>query len=252
MKEHEDVSWLPAGQRTGIHWAGGSVGRKRRAEPHAVFLTGAHTMNDDPYRKLAGIYDWLFEPLNRGLRLLGLRMFPLEPGRKVLDVGCGTGVHLDVYRKSGCELYGIDTSPSMLNVARTRLGEEAELRLSDATKMPYGSDTFDLVLCMLVLHEMGQATRLSAIAEMKRVLKADGRILFVDFHAGPARPLKGWLTKTIIFLSEHAAGRRHYRNYRHFMSISGLPSLIEESRLTVEQRKVVGGETLALYLVREA
>ncbi len=209
-------------------------------------------MDDDPYQRVAGFYDRLFEPLNRGLRQLGIRMHPLEQGRKVLDVGCGTGAHLDLYRKSGCELYGIDTSPSMLNVARTRLGEEAELRLSDATKIPYENDTFDLILCMLVLHEMDQPTRMSVITEMKRVLKTDGRILLIDFHAGPARPLKGWVTKPIIFISEVAAGRRHFRNYRNFVSIRGLPTLIEENRLMEEQRKVVAGGTLALHLVRAA
>ena len=209
-------------------------------------------MDDDPYRTVTGIYDRLFEPLNRGLRQLGVRMYPLERGQKVLDVGCGTGVHLDLYRKSGCELYGIDASPSMLEVARARLGEEAELRLSDATKMPYESGSFDLALCMLALHEMDQPERMSVISEMKRILKTDGRILLIDFHAGPVRPLKGWLTKPIIFLSEVAAGRRHFRNYRNFISIRGLPTLIKENRLTEEQRKVVAGGTLALHLVRSA
>jgi ubiquinone/menaquinone biosynthesis C-methylase UbiE len=84
-------------------------------------------MNEDSYRRVAGIYDKLFEPLNRRLRLLGVRMFPPVQNMKVLDVGCGTGVHLDIYRRSGCELYGIDNSPSMLDVARTRLGEDAKL-----------------------------------------------------------------------------------------------------------------------------
>ncbi|MBA7589801.1 2-methoxy-6-polyprenyl-1,4-benzoquinol methylase, mitochondrial [subsurface metagenome] len=177
-------------------------------------------------------------------------MFPPEQGMRVLDVGCGTGVHLDIYRRSRCKLYGIDTSPSMLDAARTRLGEDAELRLGDAAKMPYENGTFDLVLCMLVLHEMDQPTRTSVIAEMKRVLKADGHILFIDFHTGPARPLKGWLTKPIIFLAEVAAGRRHFRNYRHFISIRGLPTLIEESQLMEKQRIVVAGGTLALHLVR--
>ena len=177
-------------------------------------------------------------------------MFPPEKNMKVLDVGCGTGVHLDIYRRSGCKLYGIDNSPSMLDVARIRLGVDAELRLADATKMPYESNTFDLIVCMLVLHEMDQRMRMSVIAEMKRVLKTEGRILLIDYHAGPARPLKGWLTKPIIFLSEMAAGRRHFRNYRHFISIHGLPGLIGESRLTEEQKKVVAGGTLALYVVR--
>ena len=103
---------------------------------------------------------------------------------------------------------------------------------------------------MLVLHEMDQPTRMSVIAEMKRVLRSDGRILLIDFHAGPARPFKGWLTKLVIFFSEVAAGRRHFRNYRHFISIHGLPTLIEDSRLFEEQRKVVAGGTLALHLAR--
>jgi demethylmenaquinone methyltransferase/2-methoxy-6-polyprenyl-1,4-benzoquinol methylase len=72
--------------------------------------------------------------------------------------------------------------------------------------MPYESNTFDLIVCMLVLHEMDQRMRMSVIAEMKRVIKTDGRILLIDFHAGRARPPKGWLTKPIIFLSESVCG----------------------------------------------
>jgi ubiquinone/menaquinone biosynthesis C-methylase UbiE len=207
-------------------------------------------MQDDPYRRVAGIYDKIFEPLNRGLREVGIRMYPLKPGQKILDVGCGTGVYLDLYRKYGCALYGVDTSRSMLDVAKARLGEDAELRLSDAKKIPYENDTFDLVLCMLVLHEIDPTTRMSVITEMMRVLKTDGRILLIDFHAGPARPLKGWLTKFVIYFSEIAAGRTHFRNYRHFISIYGLPTLIKDSRLSEVQRKVVAGGTLALHLVQ--
>ena len=209
-------------------------------------------MNEDPYRRVASLYDRLFEPLNRGLRSLGLRMFPPEPGMKVLDVGCGTGVHLEIYRRSECELYGIDSSPSMLDIARKRLGEDAKLRLGSATELPYEDGLFDLALCMLVLHEMDPETRTPALAELKRVSKPDGRILLIDFHAGPARPLKGWLTKSIIFLSEVAAGRRHFRNYRQFISIRGLPTLIDDSQLSLDKRKVVAGGNLALYLLQKA
>jgi ubiquinone/menaquinone biosynthesis C-methylase UbiE len=207
-------------------------------------------MIKDPYRRTANFYDRLFEPMNKGLRSLGLHMFPPVPDMKILDVGCGTGVHLEMYRKYGCELYGIDTSPSMLSVARARLGKDADLRLGEATEMPFENDLFDLIVCMLVLHEMDQGARTSAIGEMRRVLKPDGSMLMIDFHAGRVQPLKGWWTKLIIFLSEVAAGQRHFRNYRHFMSIRGLTTLIEDSRLGVNERKVVGGGALVLYLLR--
>ncbi|MCX6028178.1 MAG: class I SAM-dependent methyltransferase [Chloroflexi bacterium] len=177
-------------------------------------------------------------------------MFIPPRGAAVLDVGCGTGIHLEMYQRYGCKLYGIDTSQSMLELARARLGESAVLRLADATQMPYEAGFFDLVICMLALHEMDERVRRKVIGEIKRVIKRDGRILFIDFHAGSPRPLKGWLSKSVILLSEVAAGRRHFRNYRHFMSIGGLPHLFEESKLSIEKEKIVGDDTLALYLLR--
>jgi len=207
-------------------------------------------MNKDPYKRVTGFYDRLFEPMNRGLRVLGLRMFLPQQAGAVLDVGCGTGIHLEMYQRYGCNLYGIDNSPSMLELARTRLGERAELRLADATQLPYEAGFFDLVLCMLVLHEMDEQVRSTVIGELTRVIKPDGRILLIDFHAGRPRPLKGWFSKLVILLSEVAAGRRHFRNYRHFISIGGLPALIDKSHLEIKNERIVGDDTLALYLLQ--
>jgi ubiquinone/menaquinone biosynthesis C-methylase UbiE len=206
-------------------------------------------MNEDPYRRVAGIYDRLFEPMNKGLRVLGFRMFQPPEGGSILDVGCGTGIHLEMYRRFECSLYGIDSSASMLELARVRLGESADLRQANATEMPYGADFFDLVLCMLALHEMDEDVRKGVLREIKRVVKQNGRILLIDFHAGKPRPLRGWLLKAVIVLSEFAAGRRHFRSYRHFMSIGGLPSLIDGIQLQVEKKRIVGDGNMALYLL---
>ena len=207
-------------------------------------------MTIDPYRRVAFFYDRLFEPMNRGLRVLGIRMFIPPRGGAVLDVGCGTGIHLEMYQKYECGLYGIDTSPSMLELAKSRLGESAELCLADAIQLPYDAGFFDLVLCMLALHEMDEKVRGIVIGELERVVKSDGRILLIDFHAGNPRPLKGWFSKLVILLSEVAAGRTHFRNYRHFISFGGLPALIADSQLEIEEEKIVGDDTLALYLLR--
>jgi demethylmenaquinone methyltransferase/2-methoxy-6-polyprenyl-1,4-benzoquinol methylase len=102
---------------------------------------------------------------------------------------------------------------------------------------------------MLTLHEMNPATRSAVIGEMKRVLKPGGSMLLIDFHPGPIRPLKGWLTNLTIFVAEVAAGREHFRNYRQFMAIKGLPTLITQHTLAVRKQKIVGGGTLALFLL---
>ncbi len=207
-------------------------------------------MTKDPYRRVARFYDRIFESMNRGLRIVGLRMYMPDKGMSILDVGCGTGMHLEMYQRYGCHLYGIDTSQSMLDMAKIRLGDSADLRLVDATQMPYEDGTMDLVLCMLALHEMDEKTRSMVIGEIKRVLRSDGSILLIDFHAGRPRPIKGWLTKLVILFSEFAAGRTHFRHYRHFISIGGLPALIADGQLSIGKERVVGGDTLALYLLR--
>lgn len=202
----------------------------------------------DPYRSVAAIYDRLFESMNKGLRLAGIRLFPPAKGLNILDVGCGTGTHLDLYRRYDCNLYGLDLSPSMLEVARKRLGNAAKLELGNATDMPYEDNQFDLVIAMLSLHEMAPDTRSRVIMETKRVLKEDGRVLLIDFHPGPNQPLRGWISKVIIFFSELAAGREHFRNYRHFMANGGLSTLAAQHGLKVEKQRILAGGTFAIYL----
>ncbi len=204
----------------------------------------------DAYRRIARGYDSIFGRLNAGLRGLGLKMFPPRQGMAVLDVGCGTGIQLAAYQQAGCRVSGIDTSPAMLDVARRRLGERADLQLSDAAHMPYSDEAFDLVLAATVLHEMPPEVRGTVLDEMKRVLRPEGRMLLIDFEAGPVRPLRGWITKAVIAISESAAGRQHHRNYRNVMASGGLPTLLGDRGLSVDQCRIVSGGAIGVYLVR--
>lgn len=205
--------------------------------------------NRDAYRRVARWYDRIFGGMNAGLRGIGLKMFPPREGMEVLDVGCGTGIQLACYQQAGCRVTGIDASPAMLEVARRRLGHGASLRLGDAAAMPYSDQAFDLVLAATVLHEMPAGVRAAALAEMKRVLRPGGRVLLIDFEAGPVTSLRGWVSKGIIAASEVAAGRGHHRNYRDFMAHGGLPPLLDAHGLSVGQRKIVSGGAIGLYLL---
>ena len=208
-------------------------------------------MNKDPYRNIAGIYDRLFDSMNKGLKLAGIRMFRPSKGMSILDVGCGTGSHLELYQRYKCDLYGVDISPSMLDVARARLGNTAQLDLCNAMEMPYEDGKFDLVIVMLALHEIAPKMRSAVLNEIKRVLKHEGSILLIDFHPGPYQPLQGWISKTIIFFSELAAGREHFKNYRHFITKGGLSTLANQHALKVEKKRILAGGTFALYLASQ-
>jgi len=205
----------------------------------------------DPYRNFAGIYDRLFDSMNKGLRLVGIRMFRPSKGMSILDVGCGTGAHLELYQRYQCNLVGLDLSPAMLEVARGRLGAAAQLDLGDAADMPYEDGRFDLVMLMLSLHEMSPGTRTAVLNEIKRVLKNDGRLLLIDYHPGPYQPLQGWLSKLVILFAEIAAGLEHFRNYRHFLANGALPALIDRQHLMAEKKQILAGGTFAIYLLSQ-
>jgi ubiquinone/menaquinone biosynthesis C-methylase UbiE len=206
-------------------------------------------MKADSYKRIAKVYDRLFEPLNRDLRAIGIKMFPPKGGMTVLDVGSGTGIHLEKYQRAGCAVYGIDQSPSMLRVARNRLGEGANLYLGDAANMPYEDNKFDLITISMVLHEMPQAVRSAVIKELRRTLNVEGRILIIDFHTGPIQHLKGWLNKSIITFAEIAAGREHFKNYRDFIAHKRLSSLISTHHLSIDKEKIVSSGNIALFLL---
>jgi SAM-dependent methyltransferase len=68
----------------------------------------------------------------------------LEPGWRVLDVGCGAGAFLRLVAERGCVPHGIDASEALIAFARTRL-PNADLRVGEMEELTWGDDTFDLV-----------------------------------------------------------------------------------------------------------
>ncbi len=207
-------------------------------------------MDKDPYGKSASRYDKLIEPLNAGLRVIGLKIWPPEPGMSVLDVGCGTGSHLKLYQEAGCQVFGIDISPSMLEMARRKIGGDANLQRGDGSRMPYRNGIFDLIILSMAIHEVSSETRSAILNESRRVLKNDGRILVIDYHPGPIQFPKGWQHKVLVTFIEFVAGLEHFRNYRNFLGRGGFPSLANEHKLYVEKEKIVSGGNLGVFLAR--
>lgn len=102
-------------------------------------------------------------------------------GRRVLDAGCGSGPLSEDLRAKGAHVSGFDSSRRMLDLARRRLGDDADLTLADLSRpLSYAAGAFDDVVCSLVLHYLEDWT--APLAELRRVLRPGGRLLLSVNH----------------------------------------------------------------------
>ena len=102
-------------------------------------------------------------------------------GRRVLDAGCGSGPLFAALRDRGAIVTGFDSSPGMLEQARQRLGDDADLRVAElGHPLPFPDGAFDDVIAALVLHYLEDWG--PALAELRRVLKPGGRLIVAVDH----------------------------------------------------------------------
>lgn len=110
-------------------------------------------------------------------------MFSMVPqdlsGLKLLDIGCGPGIHLKEYVRRGCEGFGVDLSPKMIDVAMAYC-PDAKFNVGNISKLQFKDNLFDIVTASFVLDHVENLE--AAIKEVKRVLKIDGIFIFSVPH----------------------------------------------------------------------
>ena len=156
----------------------------------------------DAYRRWAGVYDAVFG----GVSAFGRRRAVAEvnrlPGTRVLEVGVGTGLALPHYRGDK-RVVGIDLSREMLEKAAgrvrgERLGHVVGLAEMDAERMAFADGAFDIAVAMFTASVVPNARTL--YAEMSRVVRPGGHLLFVNHFAAEAGP-RWWVERAMAPLS---------------------------------------------------
>lgn len=102
----------------------------------------------------------------------------LKGKEKVLEVGCGRGFYLKTLKSvwPGLEVTGVDLNQKYLEKAKEFIGElRVDLRLADATRLPFEDKTFDRIIASEVLEHIPDDQK--AISEMYRVLKPGGIVM---------------------------------------------------------------------------
>ena len=149
-------------------------------------------------------YDLLVAAITFGMegrfREKQLRLAKLQPGERVLDVGCGTGsLAIAARRHVGPtgSVTGVDPAAEMIERAMhkaARANVEVTFRTAAAEQLPFPDGAFDVVLSSLMLHHLPKETRRAGVAEMRRVVRPGGRLLAIDFGR-PSAAKRGFLAR---------------------------------------------------------
>lgn len=154
------------------------------------------------YRRWANVYDAVFGGVSAFGRRRAVAAVNRLPGPKVLEVGVGTGLALPRYRQ-GLTVTGIDLSREMLDKARQRVAEDRLTHVDaliemDAEAMSFADGSFDIAVAMFTASVVPDAKKL--FAEMNRVVRPGGHILFVNHFAAEGGP-RWWIERTMAPLS---------------------------------------------------
>jgi phosphatidylethanolamine/phosphatidyl-N-methylethanolamine N-methyltransferase len=144
----------------------------------------------DAYRRWAGVYDWVFGSVSAVGRRHAVASVNAAEGERVLEVGVGTGLALPHYAPHK-RITGIDLSSDMLARARKRvedldLTNVERLEILDAEDTGLPAASFDIACAMFVASVVPHPRAL--LAEMKRVVRPGGLILFVNHFIAERGP----------------------------------------------------------------
>jgi phosphatidylethanolamine/phosphatidyl-N-methylethanolamine N-methyltransferase len=150
------------------------------------------------YRRWARIYDASFGSVSAWGRRRAIEVVNRLPGEQVLEVGVGTGLALPHYAADK-RVIGIDLSAEMLVHARARVAEhklanvDALLEL-DAEATGFETGRFDIAVAMFVASVVPHPRQL--LAEMRRVVRPGGHILFINHFAAERGP-RWWVERAL-------------------------------------------------------
>jgi ubiquinone/menaquinone biosynthesis C-methylase UbiE len=152
---------------------------------------------------------------------------------RVLEIGIGSGLNLPFYGSTVRAVFGLEPSPELLRMARERSATTSvpiEFLEASAETIPLDDASVDTVVTTWTLCSIPNALR--ALAEMRRVLKPGGGLLFVEHGRAPEPGVARWQDRLDPLWSRLAGGCHLNRKIDDLISGSGLRiDSLEHARL---------------------
>jgi len=159
-----------------------------------------------------------------------LQILDLNGDSTLLDVGCGTGIFLEILEKKFpyTKFSGLDPNQAMLAKASEKLSSKVDLKIGNAESLPHDSQSFDwVVLSNCFGHINDQET---ALFEAHRVLRKNGKIIITDWT-------RDFLVMRIVNLYTQLFDDADYKSLKSFETTAMLEKL-DFKCLSVESYKI--------------
>jgi SAM-dependent methyltransferase len=109
-----------------------------------------------------------------------LNLLDPQPGRKILDAGCGTGRNLARIRQAGAKPYGLDFSLGMLRVAKRAVPDVPLVQADLQSEFPFRGSQFSAALCALIGEHLDHLT--VTLSQLWKALEPGGTMVFSVYH----------------------------------------------------------------------
>jgi len=138
-------------------------------------------MTKSDFDNIANKYDsWYENPVGQTYdriqkREIAYALESVSDGKKMLEVGCGTGHWTAFFANKGFDVTGVDISSKMLQVASSKGIRSARYTLVDCRNLPFDRNTFDVACAITALEFMSDAR--TALAEIARCVRPGGKVV---------------------------------------------------------------------------
>lgn len=151
---------------------------------------------------------------------------------RLLDVGCGTGIFLNMARKRGWEVSGVDVSDYAAHIAKERFGLQVDLRPLTEIKFPSGY--FDVITLWDSIEHFSHPSLY--LREINRILKHDGiLILNTPNENSLSRTIARLLYHVSFGLFKYPARRLYHKYHSYYFSEQTIKALLADSGYSLIQ-----------------
>lgn len=171
----------------------------------------------------------------------------VREGETVLDVGCGDGRAVEVFRAKKIAYAGVDFSAEAIATAKARWGSEAAFDVGDVLELPVPGNRYDAVVAAGVLHHVpSEAYRRKAVAELARAVHPGGYVMIVIWNLWQfrywkvlAHQLFGWRNGWDFGDLKISWKKPRFPRYYHAFHVKELRELCEDAGLEVVEQYYV-------------